>query len=63
MGVMAGHLQKRVAAAVRVLLEVEEGLGNLEVAEGPEAQVVVEEEIEICLNVQLSGQSRRQLDS
>lgn len=49
---MAGHLQKMVVVEARVLLEVEEGLGNLEAAEGLEAQGAVVEGIEIYRVVQ-----------
>lgn len=59
----AGHLQKMAAAAARVLLEVEEGLRNLVVAEELEVQEVVVEVIEIYRVVRLSGRSRRHLDS
>lgn len=62
MGVTAGHLQKTVVVAARVLLEVEEGLGNLEAAEELEAQGAVEEEIEIYQDFQLLRRSRHHFD-
>lgn len=62
MAVTAGHWQKMVVVVARVLLEVEEGRGNLEVAEELEAQGVEEEETGAYQDVQLLRHSRRHLD-